>query len=61
MSRSATLLLITLLLSLAALWLVPDMGASLALLLKGVAACSAIAFLIALAIGRRYKFDPILR
>ncbi|MFG0382678.1 PA3371 family protein [Pseudomonas sp. zbq_18] len=57
MSTSAVCMLITTLLSLAVLWLYPP----LAPLIKWVAGIAAVAFVLALAAGRRYKFDPILR
>lgn len=61
MSRSAFFLLIATLLSLATLWFHPQLGATTTLLLKGLAAITGVAFVGALAIGRRYKFDPVLR
>ncbi|MFI7868501.1 PA3371 family protein [Ectopseudomonas khazarica] len=61
MSRSAFLLLIMTLLSLAVLWLSPGLEGSLALLLKGACALFTLAFLVALMLGRRIKFDPVLR
>ena len=61
MSRSAFLLLIMTLFSLAALWLSPGLEDSLTLLLKGACALFALAFLVALMLGRRIKFDPVLR
>ena len=61
MSRSAYFLLTIILLSLAVLWFYPQLDAVATLLLKGVASIAGVAFVVALAIGRRYKFYPILR
>lgn len=61
MSRSAFFLLISNLLILAVLWFVPQLDPTITVLLKGVAAITGVGFVVALAIGRRYKFDPILR
>ncbi|ARS46977.1 hypothetical protein PSMEN_00735 [Ectopseudomonas mendocina] len=61
MSRSAVILLIMTLLSLASLWLMPGLGEPVSLLLKGAAAIFGLGFLLALMLGRRFKFDPVLR
>ncbi|WP_394559952.1 PA3371 family protein [Aquipseudomonas alcaligenes] len=61
MSRSAILTLIMTLLCLCALWLYPGLEETPALALKCTAGFFASAFVVALAAGRRYKFDPILR
>ncbi|TRO41631.1 PA3371 family protein [Pseudomonas sediminis] len=61
MSRSAVLLLIMTLSSLAALWLSPALHEGVALLLKGSSVVFGAGFLVALMAGRRIKFDPVLR
>lgn len=61
MSRSAVFLLIMTLLSLSALLLNPGLEASVALILKGASGLFGLAFLVALLVGRRIKFDPVLR
>ncbi|MDG1579462.1 PA3371 family protein [Pseudomonas sp. GOM6] len=61
MSRSAVCMLITTLLSLAVLWLYPQLDVTVAMLLKCLASVAAVASVLALLIGRRYKFDPVLR
>lgn len=61
MSRSAAVLLIMTLASLAALWLSPELEAGVALALKGASGLFGLAFLVALLAGRRIKFDPVLR
>jgi hypothetical protein len=61
MSRSAIVLLIMTLASLAVLWLTPDLQTSLALTLKCASGVLGVGFLAALMAGRRFKFDPILR
>ncbi|WP_192985452.1 PA3371 family protein [Pseudomonas sp. EggHat1] len=61
MSRSAILLLIMTLSSLAVLWLSPALDGGVALLLKGGCVVFGAGFLVALMAGRRIKFDPVLR
>lgn len=61
MSRSAILLLIMTLSSLAVLWLSPGLEAGVALLLKVGSVVFGAGFLVALMVGRRIKFDPVLR
>ncbi|MDD0844959.1 PA3371 family protein [Pseudomonas sp. Gutcm_11s] len=61
MSRSAIFTLLMTVLSLAALWFYPGLEETPTLALKCVAGFFATAFVLALAAGRRYKFDPILR
>lgn len=61
MSRSAILLLIMTLSSLAALWLSPGLEGGATLLLKGASVVFGAGFLLALMAGRRIKFDPVLR
>lgn len=61
MSRSAILLLIMTLSSLAVLWLNPGLDEGVALLLKGGGVIFGGGFLVALMAGRRIKFDPLLR
>jgi hypothetical protein len=62
MSRSAILLLIMTLTSLAALWLRPGLEQEgVAMLLKGASVVFGLGFLVALLAGRRIKFDPVLR
>ncbi|AEB56218.1 MULTISPECIES: PA3371 family protein [Pseudomonadaceae] len=61
MSRSAILLMIMTLSSLAALWLSPGLEEGAALLLKGASVVFGLGFLVALMAGRRIKFDPVLR
>ncbi|EZH80433.1 hypothetical protein L0Y47_00855 [Ectopseudomonas composti] len=61
MSRSAILLLIMTLSSLALLWLSPGLEERFTLLLKGAGLVFGLGFLIALMAGRRIKFDPVLR
>ncbi|AQZ35621.1 hypothetical protein BHQ29_21635 [Pseudomonas sp. LPH1] len=61
MSRSAVLLLIMTLSSLAVLWLSPPLHEGFALLLKGGSVVFGGGFLVALMAGRRIKFDPVLR
>ncbi|MBB2494380.1 PA3371 family protein [Aquipseudomonas ullengensis] len=61
MSKSALVLLVMTLLSVAALWLAPALDAELRLLLKLTGAVSAVLCTLALMAGRRIKFDPILR
>jgi hypothetical protein len=60
-SRSAILLLIITLSSLAVLWLSPALDEGVALLLKGGCVVFGAGFLVALMAGRRIKFDPVLR
>ncbi|WP_161864116.1 MULTISPECIES: PA3371 family protein [Pseudomonas] len=61
MSRSAIVLLIMTLSSLAALWLSPSLEEGFALVLKGASVVFGLGFLVALMAGRRIKFDPVLR
>ncbi len=61
MSKSAVLLLIMTLSSLAVLWLSPALNEGIALLLKGGSVVFGAGFLVALMAGRRIKFDPVLR
>ena len=61
MSRSAIVLLLMTLASLAVLWLNPDLQAPLALTLKCASTVFGVGFLGALMAGRRFKFDPVLR
>lgn len=61
MSRSAILLLIMTLTSLAVLWLSPGLEDGFALLLKCASIFFGVGFLVALMAGRRIKFDPVLR
>ncbi|MGG2398512.1 PA3371 family protein [Pseudomonas sp. SH1-B] len=61
MSKSAIVLLIMTVLSLAMLWLSPGLETTFTLLLKAAGALFGLAFLIALLLGRRIKFDPVLR
>lgn len=61
MSRSAVVLLIMTLTSLATLWLSPELEANLALLLKCASGAFGLGFFVALMAGRRIKFDPVLR
>ncbi len=61
MSRSAVLLLIMTLSSLAVLWLSPALYEGIALLLTGGCVVFGAGFLVALMAGRRIKFDPVLR
>ena len=61
MSKSALVLLVLTLLSVAALWLAPTLDAQLRLLLKLSFGVSATLCTLALLAGRRIKFDPILR
>lgn len=61
MSRSAVFLLIMTLASLSALWLGPELEASATLALKCAGGFFGLAFLAALMVGRRFKFDPVLR
>lgn len=61
MSKSALVLLVLTLLSVALLWLAPALDAQLRLLLKLSGGVSAILCTLALLAGRRIKFDPVLR
>ncbi len=61
MSKSALVLLVMTLLSLATLWLVPALDADLRLLLKVGSTLSGVLCTLAILAGRRIKFDPILR
>lgn len=61
MSKSALCLLSIALLAFAVNFLLPEGSESLGLLLKGIASLTGILFLGALFIGRKIKFDPVLR
>ncbi|VXD03895.1 conserved hypothetical protein [Pseudomonas sp. 8Z] len=61
MSKSAIVLLTMTLLSLSLLWLVPELQTPIDLALKCTSGAFAIGFLAALMVGRRFKFDPVLR
>lgn len=61
MSKSALILLLMTLLSIATLRLLPGLDADARLLLKLACAVSAVLGTLALLAGRRIKFDPVLR
>ena len=61
MSRSAIFTLTMTLFSLLVLCCYPGLEETPALALKCIAGFFALAFVVALAAGRRYKFDPVLR